>query len=445
MGDDRDRGKYFGMIGGVWGLASAIGPVVGGVFTQKVSWRWCFYINRKAVFFFFCSGHSPKLTGPSVPIDAIAFAIIISFLDIETPKTPLLAGLKAIDWLGCFTIVGGTMMFLLGLEYGGVTYPWSSAIVICLIVFGLITFGLFFLNEWKFARYPIMPLRIFKYRSNIGSLVVCFSHGMVFIAAAYFLPLYFQAVFGATPILSGVYLFPFVLSLSFCSAIVGIFIKKTGQYLPAIWFGTVLLTIGVGLFIDLPSYRHSWARIITFQILAGIGAGPLFQSPLIALQTKIHPKDIATATATFGFTRQLSTSISVVLGGVIFQNGMHNRYEMLRAAVGDRTAAVFAEGGAGASTTIVGTLRQAEKAVVTKAYTDSLRIMWIFYVCIAAVGVLASLTIGKEKLSKLHEIQKTGLAGQEEARRERKTDEEKERRRKNTADVSKEKSNDIAV
>lgn len=136
----------------------------------------------------------------------------------------------------------------------------------------------------------------------------------------------------------------------------------------------------------------------------------------------------------------------MVLGGVIFQNGMHNSYETLRAALGDRTAAIFADGGAGASTIIVGTLPPAEKAVVTKAYTDSLKIMWIFYVCIAAVGVLASLTIRKEKLSKQHEIQKTGLAGQEEARRERKIDEGKERRKKNIVNVSsKEKSNDIAV
>lgn len=135
----------------------------------------------------------------------------------------------------------------------------------------------------------------------------------------------------------------------------------------------------------------------------------------------------------------------MVLGGVIFQNGMHNRYETLRVALGDRTAVIFADGGAGASTTVVGTLRPAEKAVVTKAYTESLQIMWIFYVCIAVVSVLASLTIRKEKLSKLHEIQKTGLAGQEEARRERKSDEEKERRRRNTVDVSKEKSNDLVV
>lgn len=363
-----------------------------------------------------------RLTWSSVPFDAIAFAIILFLLDIETPKTPLVAGLKAIDWLGCLAIVSGTIMFLLGLEYGGVSYPWDSATVVCLIVFGLVTIGLFFLCEWKLAKYPIMPLRIFKYRSNIASLVVCFCHGMVFIAGAFFLPLYFQSVFSATPILSGVYLFPFVLSLSFTSAVVGVFIKKTGQYLPAIWLGTFLATLGTGLFIDLPPGRHSWARIILYQIVAGMGAGPNFQSPLIALQTKIHPRDIATATATFGFTRQLSTAISVVIGGVIFQNGMHNRQDTLRAALDAPLAAALANGGAGAGTAIVGKLPPAEKAVATRAYTDSLKIMWVFYVCIAAVGLATSFLIQKQTLSKQHEVQKTGLAEEEKARRERKSE-----------------------
>ena len=310
-------------------------------------------------------------------------------------------------------------MFLLGLEYGGVSYPWDSATVICLIIFGLVVIGLFFVNEWKFARYPIMPLRIFKHRSNIAALVVCFIHGMVFIAGAFFLPLYFQAVFGATPILSGVYLFPFVLSLSIGSAVVGIFIKKTGQYLPAIWFGLVVMTLGFGLFIDLPSRRHSWARIIVYQIIAGLGAGPNFQAPLIALQSKVHPQDIASATALFGFTRNLSTAMSVVIGGVIFQNGMNTREASLRASVGQTVAVELGGAGAGASTKIVGDLPPAQRDAVTKAYTNSLKMMWVFFTCVSAVGVAVSLVIEKRKLSKLHEQQKTGLAEQERARQER--------------------------
>jgi hypothetical protein len=179
--------------------------------------RWCFYIN--------------------LPFDGVAFLIILFFLDIHTPKTPLRQGLKAVDWLGSLTMVGGTIMLLLGLEFGGIVHPWDSAIVLCLIIFGAVVIGLFFLVEWRIAPYPLMPLELFSKRSNLAALGVCFFHSFVFISGNYFLPLYFQAVLGATPILSGVYLLPQALALSFMSMITGITIKKTGKYLPLIWFG----------------------------------------------------------------------------------------------------------------------------------------------------------------------------------------------------------------
>lgn len=262
----RDRGAYFGIIGGVWALASSLGPVVGGLFTQKVSWRWCFYIN--------------------LPFDGMAFLIILFFLDIKTPKTPLRQGLKAVDWLGSLTMVAGVVMFLLGLEWGGQSHPWDSATVLCLIIFGVVTIGIFFLVEWRVAPYPLMPLDIFAKRSNLAALGVGFLHAFVFISGSYFLPLYFQAVLGATPILSGVYLLPQAISLSVLSAMTGIFIKKTGQYLPMIWFGMTTMTLGFGLFIDL-DVNSSWAKIIMYQIVAGTGVGPNFQSPLIALQSLV--------------------------------------------------------------------------------------------------------------------------------------------------------------
>ncbi|KAG8527086.1 uncharacterized protein KY384_008515 [Bacidia gigantensis] len=369
-----------------------------------------------------------------VPFDGIAFAIILFYLDIETPKTNWIAGLKAIDWIGVLTISGGTVMFLLGLEYGGVNYPWKSATVICLLVFGIATVALFFTNEWKLARYPVMPIRLFKSRSNIACLIVCFIHGMVFIAGAYYLPLYFQTVLGASPILSGVYLFPFVLSLSFTSVAGGIFIKKTGQYLPPIWFGMIFMAIGFGLFVDLPSTRD-WSRLITFQIIAGLGVGPIFQGPLIALQTHVEPRDIATATSLFGFTRNIATSISVVIGGVIFQNRMIAQQARLRSTLPADVALRLGSGNAASSADVVRALPDAQRRVVDVVYTDSLQKIWIFYVAIAVVGVLASFAIQKKTLSKQHEVYRSGLEQEKKNRLEQKQQdalkrEEKEERRR---------------
>jgi MFS family permease len=183
-------------------------------------------------------------------------------------------------------MVGGTIMVLLGLEFGGISHPWNSPIVICLIVFGVVVIGLFFVVESRLAPYPLMPLSVFSKRSNIAALGTCFCHAFVFIPGNYFLPLYFQAVLGATPILSGVYLLPTAIALSIFSILTGIVIRKTGQYLAAIWFGMTLMTIGTGLFIDLGA-NSSWAKIIIYQAIAGIGVGPNFQAPLIALQSLV--------------------------------------------------------------------------------------------------------------------------------------------------------------
>lgn len=308
-------------------------------------------------------------------------------------------------------------MFLFGLESGGQTHPWDSAYTLCLIIFGLVTIGLFFVNEAYFAKYPIMPARLFKRKSNIAALTTSFCHGFVFISGSYYLPLYFQTVIGANPLLSGVYLFPFVISLSLLSGLVGVVIKRTGRYREPIWFGMSIMTLGFGLFIDLQPYT-SWPRIIIYQIVAGIGVGPNFQAPLIALQSTVKPSDIASATATFGFTRQLATSISVVLGGVVFQNQLNKKAAALRQQLGPEIAAQLSASGSGSNTQFLRTLSPTQKAYVDEAYTSSLKIMWIFYTVIAAFGVFCSLFIVQRTLSKTHEKAKTGLQEQERARQE---------------------------
>ncbi|KAK8099900.1 multidrug resistance protein fnx1 [Apiospora kogelbergensis] len=384
----RTRGIYYGVLGMVWAIASAIGPVLGGVFTSKVTWRWCFYVN--------------------LPISAAGFLILVFVLKLHNPKTPLREGLAAIDWLGSLLIIGGTLMFLFGLEFGDVMYPWKSAAVICLIVFGLVTIALFFIVETRVAKYPVIPLSLFKNRANVAAFAVSFCHGYCFISGSYYLPLYFQAVLGADALLSGVYILPYALSLSFVSAGTGVWMKKTGQYLPPIIFGMAVMTLGFGLFIDLDA-SYNWAKIIIFQIIAGIGTGPNFQSPLIALQSSVEPRNIASATSAFGFVRQLATSISVVIGGVVFQNQMQKQRPQLLAALGPQLADQLSGGSAGGNVAVVAALQGEPGRVAKGAYWNSLQTMYIMYTCFAALGLLLSPLIGQKKLSKEHKEHKTGL------------------------------------
>ncbi|CAG8922396.1 unnamed protein product [Penicillium salamii] len=393
----RDRPMYYGLFGATWAIAGALGPIVGGAFTTRVSWRWCFYLN--------------------LPIGGVSLIILVLFLHIESPKTPLLAGLRNIDWVGTFLIIGGTLMFLFGLEFGGVNYPWASATVICLIVFGVLTWFLAMMYEWKIAKFPIIPARLFNEWYNILILMVCFCHGFVFIAGTYYLPLYFQTVLQASPILSGVYVLPLVLSLSITSVFTGITMKKTGRFRELIIAGMFFILLGFGLFIDLKSYA-SWPRIIIYQIIAGVGVGPNFQAPLVAFQANIRPADMATATATFGFVRQLSTSMSVVLGTVIYQNVMAQQSATLIAAVGRQNAEAISASFSGPSKELLSQLSSSQREVVFGAFTHSLNRMWIFYTAVAGVGFILSLFIRRRELSTQHTVQKTGLAEQERARQE---------------------------
>jgi MFS family permease len=165
----RNRSLYLGLLEFVWAFAAGIGPILGGAFTEYVSWRWNWWIN--------------------LPIQGTAFLLLLLFLDVHNPRTKVMDGIKAIDWFGCVTMLGLILMLLLGLDFGGETFSWNSPTVICLIVFGALMSLFFIYSEKRLAKYPLMPLTIFSHRSNIASLLVCTIHGFVLIAAEYYLPL----------------------------------------------------------------------------------------------------------------------------------------------------------------------------------------------------------------------------------------------------------------
>ena len=341
--------------------------------------------------------------------------MIFFFLKLKTPRTPVWSGLKAVDWLGSLSIVGATIMLLLGLEFGGVTHPWNSTIVLCLIVFGIVTAIFFVLIEWRIARYPLMPLRLFATASNAATLIACFIHGSVFVTGTFYLPLYFQGVLNAPALLSGVWLLPYAGAMALAATFTGAICSMTGRYMELIWIGFIFLTLGFGLLIDLDTTRD-WTKIVIFQIVAGLGVGPNFQALMIGLQSGVSPQDIATATAAFGFDRNLASSVGIVVGGVLFQNGVQKNAVLLQQSLG-AGADLFLGGGAIAAVGTVKTLPDAQKEVVNGVFQQAIKEIWYFAVAFAGVGLLVILAVKKSVLSKEHIEVKTGLDAEEERRR----------------------------
>ncbi|KAF2201400.1 MFS general substrate transporter [Delitschia confertaspora ATCC 74209] len=377
----RDRSFYLGIVGAVWAVASALGPVLGGIFAQKLNWRWCFYIN--------------------LPFVTLAAAILFFTLHIPTPRSCFRTALKNLDWTGSSTIILATTLLLLGLQLGGQpSYPWSSAAVLCCLVFGLFFYVLFALSQWKFSPSPIMPLRIFADTSNLSALGVCACDALVFNSVAYFLPLYFQIILSSSPSSTGVLMLSLAIPLAVVSLGAGWVMNRTGHYLLILRAGLALMTVGVGLFVAFPASKN-WAIMILFPVVVGIGFGPNFHAPLIALQTRVKDGDIPAGTAAFSFIRCVAGAVGVVLGQVVFQAGMRSHgADFMNVGVGKGFADALAGGDAIALAEDVRTLPKTGERFVVGIMNAAMRNVWIMYTVVSAVGLLISFGIIRERLTR---------------------------------------------
>jgi hypothetical protein len=186
------------------------------------------------------------------------------------------------------------------------------------------------------------------------------------------------------------------------------------------------MTVGFGLFVDL-DVHSTWAKLVLYQVIAGVGFGALFQAPFIALQAHIHPRDIGVATTTLGFTRQMATSISVVMGQAVYQNGMTARTAESTTSLGPELAGELSGGGVGANVRAIDALPGYQREVVRNVLAESLQPMWVMYTVFSAVGLLAAVFIQKKVLSVRHEETVTGLAAERQNAVERAAEREVKR------------------
>ncbi|KAI8322754.1 hypothetical protein GQ54DRAFT_297237 [Martensiomyces pterosporus] len=302
---ERERGKLSSVFSSVWAVSAVLGPVLGGVFTEsKGGWRWVFYF--------------------SIPVGVVAGLFIVTFLRLPRPRGSFREKLARVDFLGIAVLVSGIVMVLLALSFGGKDYPWSSAVVLCLLIFGIVVVGIFVLIEWKIPAEPIMPLRLYKNR-NVGLvLLMQLFLGAALFGPSFYIPLFFSVVRSSSPITSGLHLLPFMLPICVFAMIGGWTIAKTGRYRELMWLGGVITAVGLGL-MALLDENSSNSKSIGLLIIAGVGVGLELQPGMLAVQTACEPRDMAAATTLLVSIRTLGGTVGLAIFQTVLQNSLKSK------------------------------------------------------------------------------------------------------------------------
>ncbi|MFM2153180.1 MAG: hypothetical protein RL199_1615 [Pseudomonadota bacterium] len=289
--EPRKRAKVQGFFGAVFGLSSVIGPILGGVLTEQLSWRSVFYVN--------------------VPIGAVAVAFILA-------KMPALkSGRSAsIDFLGALLIVVGSVALMLGLSLDKAAHPWGSPETFGLLALGLVAVALFVVVETK-VHDPILPMRLFKNPAFASSALVSFLFGGVFFGVLLFLPLFMSKVKGVSDSANGTTLLPFSLAMSPAAVLGGRLASRVGRIKPLVVACLVVCAAGYGL---LSTMDGDTSRFVigAFLVLLALGIGPNLSLMTIAIQSSVEKRDIGVATSARQFFQQLGGAFgAAILGAVL--------------------------------------------------------------------------------------------------------------------------------
>jgi EmrB/QacA subfamily drug resistance transporter len=289
----RERGKYQGLFGAVFGIAFLIGPYLGGTLTDNFSWHWVFYVN--------------------IPIGLVALFVIWRLL--PTVRRPDAA--NAIDWAGVRTFVAGIVPILIALtiaEDGN----WGSPAVWGLGLLGFAFLGLFVWVESRAAE-PMIPLHLFKVRTFTVSMIAVFTAMFGFFGAVFFLPLWFQVVKGASVTASGYNLMPFLVGLIGSSVVSGFLVSRTGRYKWMLVGALVVAGAGVALMTNIRA-DTSYPTLWLWMVLAGIGIGPTMAVFTIIVQNAVRLEELGAATADLTLFRQMGGVVGLTFAFTIFRN-----------------------------------------------------------------------------------------------------------------------------
>ncbi|KAF1931165.1 MFS general substrate transporter [Didymella exigua CBS 183.55] len=369
----QNRGKYQGWLGAVIALGNGIGPFLGGAVVEGGSWRWVFWMI-------------PIMTIPTT-------LVLLFFLPLKHVSSDTMDKMKKIDYGGIVLNIASTLLLLIPLSGGGVTYAWSSAFFIGATVVGVVLTILFVLYEWKIASLPIMPLRLYRAPHCWALYLQAFLTGLAYFGNFFYLPIYFQSILRYSPLVSGALILPVVVTSSVASIVSGQYMSRIGSYMHCILVGFVLWTIGNCLTL-LFKKNTGLVLLIVALIVEGAGIGLTLQPTLVGMYANSRTEDRAVTTGLRNFIRTIGGAFGLVVSGVILSNtlreGLVAEDYVSDSLLSDLTSSTYTLDNLN--------LTQVQQDHILDVYMRGLHYIFVFFIVCSGLSLVLTCWVGNTSL-----------------------------------------------